>query len=406
MNVAMILNSFPEISEKFLLNHIIGLLEADVDLDIYPAHRPLSDKRHDIYDQFRVGDHVRYVDVPRARPARVARLPLLFLRLFVRSPKAAIEALRFGKYRTVALNGKLLYFGLAFAGKRYDIVHCHFGVNGLIGAYLKECGFCDRLITAFHGSDINTYPKKHGADVYRTLYATADKITANTSFIKGKIVANGCAADLIGIVPETLIAADYADVQRTAVERHSVLTVGRLEEKKGHAYALEAIALVRKEIPDVRYYVAGAGSLEGALKEKARDLGLEDRVQFLGLCTNTEIKKLYARCAVFTLPSVTASNGDMEGQGLVLQEAQICGLPVVTTIHNGIPDGVLADESGFLVPEKDVQALADRLTLLLKDEERGAAMGARGKAFVAAKYDIGPVTDHLMTMYRDMHAAR
>ncbi len=404
MNVAMILNAFPEISEKFLLNHIIGLLEAGVELDIYPAHRPLSDKRHDIYDQYRVGDHVRYVDVPRSLPARFVRLPILFLRLFIRSPKAAIEALRFRKYRSVALNGKLLYFGLAFSRKRYDIVHCHFGVNGLIGAYLKECGFCKKLVTSFHGSDINTYPKKHGADVYRTLYATADKITANTSFIKGKIVANGCESDLIGITPETLIAADYTDVERIDVERHSVLTVGRLEEKKGHAYALEAIALVRKEIPDVQYYVAGAGSLEPSLREKARGLGLDDCVHFLGLCTNTEVKKLYARCAVFTLPSVTASNGDMEGQGLVLQEAQICGMPVVTTIHNGIPDGVLADESGFLVPERDVQALADRITLLLKDEARRVAMGERGKAFVAAKYDIAPVTENLMTMYREILA--
>jgi colanic acid/amylovoran biosynthesis glycosyltransferase len=400
MKVALILNSFPEISEKFLLNHIIGLIEAGIDVEVFAAHRPLTDKRHDLFARYGVAARTRYLDIPRGLKARALRAPALFLRLLLRNPKAAIEAIRVGKYRTVAMNLKLLFFGNAFLGKRYDVVHCHFGVNGLIGAYLKECGMCGALVTAFHGSDINSYPKRHGEDVYRTLYAKADAITSNTNFTKAKIVANGCPAGLIHIVPECLIAEEYSGIGKdVAREPRALLTVGRLEEKKGHRYALEAFARVRDRVPDAVYYVAGAGSLEVSLRETAKGLGVEDAVHFLGLCDAAEVRRLYARASVFTLPSVTASNGDMEGQGLVLQEAQICGVPVVTTRHNGIPDGLVDGETGFLVEERDVVALADRIEYLLTHDAERAEMGRKGRDFVAGKYDIGPITETLKGIY-------
>lgn len=401
MKIAFILNSFPEISEKFLLNHIIGLIEAGYEVDLYPAHRPRTEKRHDIYDRYQVGDHVRYVDVPRSFIARGLLAPIKFARLFLHSPKMALDALNTRDYRSVAKNLKLLFFGNALVGKRYDIIHCHFGVNGLIGAYLKRAGCCSALVTAFHGSDINSYPRRHGTDVYRIVYAESDAITSNTNFTKGKIVANGCPPEKIVISPEPLIASEYADLKREE-ERHSLLTVGRLEEKKGHRYALEAVAKLSAEFPDLHYYVAGGGSLEAELKAQAEALGISTRVKFLGLLTGSEVKKLYGRCSVFTLPSVTASNGDMEGQGLVIQEAQICGAPVVTTQHNGIPDGLIDGETGFLVPEKDVEALADRIARLFRDDETRTRMGARGVAFVRGKYDIGVVTRELGKVYDEI----
>jgi colanic acid/amylovoran biosynthesis glycosyltransferase len=402
MRVAMILNSFPVISEKFLLNHIIGAIQAGINIDVYAAHRPVTDIRHELYAKYNVQKYVRYVDIPRSLKNRFLSAPFLFIKLLLKNPLAAFEAIRRGKYRTVATNVKLLYFGLAFVGNYYDVVHCHFGVNGLIGSYLKNCGFCTALVATFHGSDINTYPKKHGTGVYKTLYHTADLITANTAFTKSKIVANGCPETLIRIVPVGLIVDDYADIDRSQETEHTILTVGRLEEKKGHRYALDAVALVRRRIPDVRYFIAGAGSLAGELKEHAERLGISDCVHFIGLATSEQVKKLYKTCAVFTLPSVTASDGDMEGQGLVLQEAQICGMPVVSTLHNGIPDGVLEGISGFLVPEKDSSALAEKLILLLEDKKLRMKMGENGKKFVSEKYNISLLTDKINSFYGEI----
>jgi len=402
MRVAMILNSFPKISEKFLLNQIIGLIQAGIHVDIYAAHRPDNEIKHELYEKYNVQKYVHYLSIPRSLIKRFLFAPFLFIKLLIINRLAAFEAVRKSKYKTVAANFKLLYFGLAFMGAHYDVVHCHFGVNGLIGSYLKECGFCKALVATFHGSDINTYPKKHGIDVYNTLYNTADLITANTAFTKSKIVANGCKESLIRILPVGLIVDEYAEIDRSQEKEHTILTVGRLEEKKGHRYALEAVAIILRRIPDIQYFIAGDGSLTGELKEYAEKLGISSCVHFLGLATSEHLKELYSKCAVFTLPSITASNGDMEGQGLVLQEAQICGMPVVSTLHNGIPDGVLEGITGFLVPEKNPSALAEKLTFLLENKIFRTKMGKSGKKFVSENYNISLLTDRISSFYREI----
>lgn len=402
MRVAMILNSFPEISEKFLLNQIIALLEAGVDLDIYPAHRCADGSAHDLYEKYHVEDHVRYVEIPRSMRKRFAgALPRLFL-LFLKNPGAAIRAVNAKKYRTVASNTKLIWYGLAFNGKKYDVVHCHFGMNGLIGAYIKHCGFARSLVTTFHGSDINTYPSRHGIDVYRELYASADLITVNTSFTGSKVEKNGCPPALIRVLPVGLILSDYDTVDRKNVVRNTILTVGRLVEKKGHEYLARALPSIIEKYPDTVWYIAGDGHLRKRLESLIDELAIASHVVFLGQCTNSTVKEYYAKAAVFVLPSVTAPDGDMEGQGLVLQEAQYCGMPVVSTLHNGIPDGVLDGKSGYLIPEKDAAALADRICHLFGNPGEAASMGVAGREFVAGKYDTKLLAEVMKDWYREL----
>ncbi len=115
-----------------------------------------------------------------------------------------------------------------------------------------------------------------------------------------------------------------------------------------------------------------------------------------------QVAELYRSSHLFLLPSVTAGDGDMEGQGLVLQEAQAAGLPVVSTRHNGIPEGVRDGETGFLVPERDPAALAERLTYLVEHPEVWPAMGHAGRALVEAEFDIEILNDHLVDIYRSL----
>ena len=105
-----------------------------------------------------------------------------------------------------------------------------------------------------------------------------------------------------------------------------------------------------------------------------------------------------ASAHIFVLTSVSIE-GDQEGQGLVLQEAQACGLPVVATQHGAFPEGILAGQSGFLVPERDVNALTDRLGFLIEHPEMWPAMGRYGRAFVEAGYDIRQLNRELTGIY-------
>jgi len=399
MRVAMIVNGFPELSEKFLVNQVTGLLDAGVELDVYAAVRPAAGKRHGLAERYGLYGSTIYAGVPRSTKARICELPGLLAQGLARDAAATLRALRIRTYATAARNLKTLYFSKSFEGRRYDVIHCHFGPNGLIGAYLKDCGMARGLVVTFHGSDINTYPSRHGKGVYRTLYERADVVTVNSSFTRGKVAANGCLESKLEVLPVGLRMEEYPEIDPAARDPFTVLTVGRLVEKKGHRYGIEAFALVKRRFPEARYVLAGDGPLRQDLERQAERLGIKDSVIFLGAQSDAEVAALYRSATLFILPSVTASDGDMEGQGLVLQEAQGSGLPVVSTLHNGIPDGVLDGISGFLVPEKDSAALADRVSELLADPVKRATMGGAGRAFVAGTYDTPILTKRILGIY-------
>jgi colanic acid/amylovoran biosynthesis glycosyltransferase len=185
-------------------------------------------------------------------------------------------------------------------------------------------------------------------------------------------------------------------------EAVTILTVARLVEKKGLEYGIRAVARLKAAHSSVRYRIAGDGELRPRLQSLIRELDLESEVTLLGSRTMAQVAELYRSSHLFLLPSVTAGDGDMEGQGLVLQEAQAAGLPVVSTRHNGIPEGVRDGETGFLVPERDPAALAERLSYLVEHPEVWPAMGRAGRALVEAEFDIEILNDRLVDIYHSL----
>jgi colanic acid/amylovoran biosynthesis glycosyltransferase len=103
---------------------------------------------------------------------------------------------------------------------------------------------------------------------------------------------------------------------------------------------------------------------------------------------------------ILLMPSITAANGDTEGQGLVLQEAQACGLPVLATDHNGFPEGMLPGLSGFLVPERDIESMAEKLAYMIEQPHLWPGWGRAGRAHIEAHYDIRKLSLRLEQLYR------
>jgi colanic acid/amylovoran biosynthesis glycosyltransferase len=294
-----------------------------------------------------------------------------------------------------------LYLAMLFLREDFDIIHCHFGDIGIAGAMLKIMGLKAKFITSFHGHDANRISSDQGRLLYHSLFKTADVITANTNFTKQQIVKMGCPEDAVAILPVGVRIEKFTYKERFLQPNEPVriLTVARLVEKKGHKYAINAVAGLIQNGRNVIYTIAGAGPGMGELKEQAASLGIENKVEFVGELTQAEVLRLYDRAHIFVLPSVTAADGDREGQGLVLQEAQAVGLPVVSTLHNGIPEGVLDGQSAFLVPEKDVDALAERLQYLTDNPHLWPAMGLCGSRYVQGKYDIKVLNKELLDIY-------
>jgi colanic acid/amylovoran biosynthesis glycosyltransferase len=403
VRVCFITGTFPEVSEKFIIDQVAGLIDHGCEVDVVSANSPRTGKRHPAVEAYRMLERITQLDIPRSQKARAVRGAMLVARHLVRSPGRALRALSTSRYRTAASLGKLPFFLNALADRHYDVVHGHFGPNGLVAAYLKESGIADSCVTTFYGSDITSYPRRHGRDVYAPVFRACDRIVAISGFIKDRLVENGCPREKIEVVPIGFKVSEFPRFERKPPTDGTVVmsTVARLVEKKGHEWALQALAQARRDLPRLRYLIGGEGPRDADLRRLVAELDLGDIVEFLGLLDADEVLDVYRRSDFFVLPSVTAADGDMEGQGLVLQEAQATGLPVIATLHNGFPEGVVDGETGFLVPERDPDAIAQRVVALATDAPLRQRMGAAARSFVEKKYEIAGICRDLVETYRE-----
>jgi colanic acid/amylovoran biosynthesis glycosyltransferase len=403
LKICFITGTFPEVSEKFIIDQVAGLLDQGCEVDVVSAHSPRTGKEHPAVKNYRMLERTTQLGMPRSKKPRMVRGAALLAPYLVKSPGRALRSLSTRRYRTAASLGKLPFFLNALANQHYDVVHGHFGPNGLVAAYLKESGIAESCVTTFYGSDINSYPRRHGRDVYEPAFRASDRIIAISGFIRDRLLEYGCPAEKVRVVPIGFKVSEFPYFERKPANAGTVVmsTVARLVEKKGHEWALRALAQVRHDLPGLRYLIGGEGPKEEELRRLVAELGLGDVVQFLGLLDANEVLDVYRRSDFFVLPSVTAADGDMEGQGLVLQEAQATGLPVIATLHDGFPEGVVDGETGFLVPERDPGAIAQRVAALATDAPLRLRMGAAARKFVEKKYEIADISRQIVETYNE-----
>jgi colanic acid/amylovoran biosynthesis glycosyltransferase len=156
---------------------------------------------------------------------------------------------------------------------------------------------------------------------------------------------------------------------------------------------------VRSIHPAISYDIIGEGPQRGQLMELTRSLGLERVVTFHGARDRRFVRQKMDDAHLFVLPSVTAEDGDSEGQGVVLLEAQASGLPVVATDHDGFPESIAPGRSGFLVPERDVEALSSRIVDLICRSDTWPEMGRAGRKHVEAHYEPARLSRQLVDLY-------
>jgi colanic acid/amylovoran biosynthesis glycosyltransferase len=402
LNIAFIVTVFPALSETFILSQITGLIDMGHDVEIFSQKKPNDKKAHSDIEKYKLMNKVHYLNIPHNKLKRIFVAIYLFIKNFNTESLLLIRSINFFKYGRKALNLFYFYNIIQFTGKRFDIIHCHFGNNGNIGAVLKEIGIPGKCLTSFHGFDINAYPQVAGKNIYNSLFNIGDLFTTNTEFTKTQVVKLGCDEDKIVILPVGLYLNKFKFFERKVQSNETIkiLTVGRLVEKKGHQYAIRAIAKLARKYKNILYLIAGGGSLKNNLQSLVMELKIREHVIFYDEIDQDEAIKLYHEAHIFILPSITASNYDREGQALVLQEAQAVGLPVISTIHNGIPEGVLNGKSGFLVPERNVDALAGKLEYLVTHPEVWPIMGTFGRRFVEDRYDINKLNYRLLNIYK------
>jgi rhamnosyl/mannosyltransferase len=187
-------------------------------------------------------------------------------------------------------------------------------------------------------------------------------------------------------------------LDRYAAGRPLVLTVGRHIYYKGYEYLIDAMARLRT---DAVLAMVGTGPLGPGLQKRAHELGLDDRVLFLGEVGHAELVAAFHRCDVFTLPSIEPS----EAFGMASAEAMACGKPtVVCELGNGVNFLNQAGRTSLTVPPCDAAALADALDQLLRDDALRRRMGAEAQKWMAERFSVAAMREATIALYRELIA--
>ncbi len=291
--------------------------------------------------------------------------------------------------------------------RRPALIHAHFGVEGVYALPLaRKLGL--PLVTTFHGFDATLSIKAlltsrmpswiSYALRRRQLAQQGDLFLCVSEFICQRVIELG--------FPEERTFVHYIGIDTQAIsprdpsaERPTVLHVARLVEKKGTAYLIRAFAMIAHVFPEVDLVIIGDGPLRESLVTLARAIGLKSRILFTGVRSHEEVMAAMNKAAMLVLPSVTAGSGDAEGLGMVLLEAAALGVPLIGTWHGGIPEAVDDEQTGFLVPERDVVMLAGRMQELLANHALRKSMGRQARVLCESRFDIQKQTQRLEAFY-------
>ena len=245
------------------------------------------------------------------------------------------------------------------------------------------------FVVHFRGSDASADRRLRClAERYRCLMCIASEFIVKSRPMQCVLEGFGASAARITISPSGANQDLFRDADPAAAAP-IVLFVGRLIEKKGPLDALEAFArVIQRTTTPIRFLIIGEGPLRSVLLARIQQLGLEDQVELLGLRTPSQIAVLMRQVRCLILPSRIAADGDSEGCPVVVLEAQMAGLPVISTRHAGIPEVVIENQTAFLAEEGDVESLAIGLERLVSDPKLAGRMGKAASLHAKDRFTV------------------
>lgn len=305
-------------------------------------------------------------------------------------------------------SGKRMYRGVRTLVEQmhrefpFQILHAHVALpDGYAASFLAR-RFEKPLIVTIHGQDLQRTIHRNPRcfrRVFQTLDAASHVIVVSRKLEKIAVEQFGMEDKYVvvpnGVDPERVL--DSGAAMREEEGRFPVLlSVSSLIRIKGIDLNLRAVARLRAQYPSIRYVVVGDGPEKDALKTLTRELGIDDRVTFLGRLPHHEGMCHMALCDIFCLPSWE------EGFGVVYLEAMAHGKPVIACRGEGIEDVVTDGETGLLVKPRDVDSLAEAIRFLLDHSDKAKTIGEQARSLVLENYTWEKNAERTLRVYKEV----
>ncbi|HEX4069034.1 MAG TPA: glycosyltransferase [Candidatus Babeliales bacterium] len=351
MKILMVVGTFPKIHDICMLNQITGLIDRGHDVHIYAFSR---------------GDFVHVQE----------------------------------EIITYDLVNKTI-FTLPSSFDEYDIVVFQLGHK--IFDLRKTHNFKGKIVVCLRGYDITGFLQEN-PDAYREYFKSCDLFMPVCGAFKKILEDIGCPLHKIIVHHSSIDCSKFKFKLRELPQYGAIniLSAGRFVEKKGFVHAIRAIAELIKKYPKIQYTIIGGGILKPKYQKLIKKLRMEKYIHLDHWHTHKEYIDILNNAHFFILPSVIAKNNDQEGIPNVLKEAMAMGLLVVATDHSGnnelIEDGI----SGCLVPERDSNALAQKIEFLLRNSSHWHAIQLAAAYKIHDEFDKEKENDKLERIFYDL----
>lgn len=285
-----------------------------------------------------------------------------------------------------------------------EVIHVHFGDSGWENLFLKRI-LRKKYIVSFYGYDYSSLLARNPVwnKRYRMLFHKGDAFIVEGSKARNTLVSMGCPDEKIfeNHLGVDLLQIEFTERKHPGLgETIRLLQVATFVEKKGHRFTVRAFAKALEKVPNLTLTFVGSGKLQPDIQQLVCDLGLESRVDFLPPFPYRELMRMARLHHIFIQPSIHASDGDCEGGApVVLLDMQASGMPVISTRHCDIPEYIQDRITGFLVEERDVHALAERIIYLATHGELWPHMGRQGREHISRQYNAKTQTEKLEEIY-------
>ncbi len=380
LKILVVVTYFPEYTSTAPLNLITGLIDRGCDVYIYALYKGRVDWAHPDIEKYHLMEKVYYHNPE----------PKKNMTIMPASPQI----------KKITQNLKNLPDNL----NSFDIIFCQYGYRGLDFLTVKKrLPRRVKLVTCFRGADLSRYVKDN-EHIYDELFREGDLFLPVCDFFKQRLVTLGCNSRKIK-THHSAIDCNFFAYQPHPYqmgEPITLVTVARLDEKKGIEYAIQAVALLLTKYPNILYKIVGFGSMQQEFQNLIDRLKVRGNVILIGRASQEEVVHHLATSHIFILPSITSANNDQEGIPNALKEAMAIGLPVISTWEAGIPELITDGVEGFLVDQKDVYSLAERIDYLIKHKDIWQTMGKKGREKVEKEYEKQNLNDRLVALLENL----
>lgn len=411
--VAVIVWQFPNRSNTFVVNEMMELHHAGVDLTIYSMYRSTRDECNVCKEIYK-----NELSVLKDKIINVSTLGLLQHK-YVREHQLPIDGNRWRQeleqqkmvsYPDFEDEFKQIEDRAVQNSKQYvEKLIAHMLTTGITKIYAPfAAGDATKAMMVSHHTGIPYYFTAHALDLFTNYYYTQGKketvehvFTISEYNKKYMIETCGFPQEKITVKRVNFLAPDEASIKSKNLKYKYIFSAGRLTEMKGHEYTIKAFNMFHNVFPDIKYLIAGNGELDSELRQLVRDLELEQHVIFLGHVSNNDVLEYVKQAEFCILSSIEMENKDKEGLPTCFVESMSLGTPCVGTNYSGIPELIDHGINGMLTMEKNVHDIFEKMTDLCRmiSKDTGNSISEKCKTKIDSMFDnkknINLLVDHL-----------